>query len=279
MTETTNLILIIFTVVAGYYCLRIIDSKLGNSIRPILNRNSDMNNHDEIALLKKELENQKKLFLDQLNAQAIQFEDRLEQQRVLFEGKIQSLQDHNNYLMERLASRDKSIDNGKMVDNNEMLFISTTEEFYCRDRTTLFRAGMRFTTLRKATSQIVSRELRHAREGGNQYSLIVVSAHGNENGIQLSDAIKPGEWWSQNLFGVDIAFFAACQSFQILNDLTGIVKYAVGMMDDIETELAEDFIYIFWREYQSTKNALTAFNNAKETLPELSDRIALRHKE
>lgn len=275
MIDIPSFVLILITIVISYYGLRILDHKFGSLFRPVpLNDNTE-----ELRRLKSELESQRILFIAQLKAQADEFERKMKDQRESFEAKIRNLEQHNAFLMERLITRERAEKTEEYVDQNKMLFVSCDEQFYARDRTALFRAGLKFTTLRRATSAILTRELRKGREGGRPYHLVVVSAHGTGEGIMLADGLKPGDWFARNFFGVEVALFAACQSFQILDDLTGIVTYSIGMMDDIETELAEDFIYIFWREYIITKNPIQAFENVKRIMPELSDRVTIRYTE
>lgn len=276
--ENFNILYLVIIFVVAYYILHIFDSRFGHLIRPTLNKNYDLNRDLEYEELKKQLEDQKQIFISQLEAQAKLFEQKLEQQKQQFEIKIKSLEQYNSYLMQRIASREKTNQSTEYIDNNKMLFVSAEDAFYSRDRVALFRAGLRFTTLRDCNSEMLNKELRRGRESGRPYRLVLVSAHGYEGGIQLSDGIFSGDYFASNFFGVEIALFASCKSFNILNDLIGIVDYSIGLMDDIETDLAEDFIYNFWKEYLETMNAIKAFENVKKVMPEISDRVIISYK-
>lgn len=275
MIEVPSYVAIIVMMVVCYYCLKLLDSRFGHFFKPVIEASSEI----ELEKLREELRSQQKFFVSQLKSQAEDFEKRLADQREVFERRIKTLEQHNDYLMQRLVARERTEANRHYVDDNKAIFISLEPNFYQRDRTALFRSGLKFTALRTENKNAISRELRHARETGRPFRLALISAHGNDEGILCGGEVVPGEWWSQNLFGIEVALFAACESFGILNDLVGIVDYSIGMMDSIETELAEDFIYIFWREYQTVHNPIEAFGNAKEILPELSDRVTIRFRE
>lgn len=279
MIEIPSIITIVVLVVGCYFLLNLIDAKLGNSFKPrVVDQTVMFDNNAEINKLREQIDRQKQLFIEQLAAQAALFETKLEQQKEIFERKIKVLEQHNEYLMQRLMAQERPLANSSKTVSTRTLFISSENEFYQRDRTTLFRSGVKFISLHGANSTVIQKELRAARNENNPFKVVIISAHGNEEGILLDDGLKDSQFWADVLFEVDLAFFTSCKSFGILNDLVGIVQYSIGMMDNIETELAEDFVYLFFREFTIYKNPKIAFQNAINTMPEISDRVTIRYR-
>lgn len=182
--------------------------------------------------------------------------------------KIHKLEVENRQLKERIADIEK-IERISSLPQTPLLLICGDKEFCEKDAIQLNRAKIWYRMLEGATKQSIAEEFSRRRQNKDLYPWVHISAHGNEQGILLSDGISDSEWWNSIFDGVKVAFFANCSSVRVGDNLAGLVDYVIVFYGKRESELIEQFTYTFWSEMIKTGDAMQAYKTCLGEIPGL----------
>ena len=138
------------------------------------------------------------------------------------------------------------------------------------------RAGVSFFRLKSASLDDLRTELQRRRSDGNLYDVVHISSHGGETGLLLEKTLVSGNELSEALSGVRAIFLGTCTNQKIADKLVGIVKYVIVVYEEIDTTLASDFVFEFYKRYKPQMNIEEAFNGALSVLPQVSEFVDLR---
>ena len=138
------------------------------------------------------------------------------------------------------------------------------------------KAGITFFRLKSASLDDLNTELQRRRSDGNLYDVVHISSHGCDNGILLDTEIIGGDKLSEVLSGVRAIFLGTCNNQKIADRLVGIVKYVIVVYEEIESNLAADFVYEFYKRYKVDLDIEKSFEGAISVMPQVSEFVDLR---
>lgn len=214
-------------------------------------------------------------------------------QRLHYEQQIEELERRIDFLVGELQRAgihirdlEKAItENGKKGDNPKpnalpakpLLLICGTGAALCDvDRHAVRRANVSFQRLFNATKTMITAELRRRRQDGTLYPWLHLSAHADEQGIELADGIAQPAWWNEQLQGIEVVFLAACRTAVVADALAGMVTAVVFVLEDIEHTDAGDFTYSFWRRMKEHGDPRLAYQQAIIDVPQIAEFTDIR---
>lgn len=197
------------------------------------------------------------------------------------EQKMKSMQLLINLLLERGVVAPEVIVNkpeateAKTI-HRPVLLVYGDEKFGDQDRNAMRRAGVTFFRLRSATLESLRTELHRRRSDGNLYDMVHISSHGSAEGIQFEQSIVDGQDLSEVFSGVRGIFLATCSNQLIADKLVGIVKYVIVVYEEIETTMATDFVFEFYKRYKINQDIEASFVGAVTVMPQIGEFVDLR---
>lgn len=200
------------------------------------------------------------------------------------EAKIKSMQMMINMLLDRsvivpdipVPTTPDIIPVIKKRIQRPVLLVYGVEEFGNQDRQALRKAGITFFRLKSASLEDLNTELHRRRSDGTLYDIVHISSHGGDTGILLDTDLVSGEKLSEVLNGVNGIFLGTCNNQKIADKLVGIVKYVIVVYEDIESTLASDFVYEFYKRYKMDLDIEKAFEGATSVMPQVAEFVDLR---
>lgn len=158
-----------------------------------------------------------------------------------------------------------------------VLLVYGTESFGADDAQALRRAGVAFFRIRSASLDDLRTELQRRRSDGTLYDIVHISSHGSDLGILFgNEDLVSGSELSEVLSGVNAVFLATCNNQKIADKLVGIVKYVIVVYEDIDTALASNFVYEFYKRYKVEMNIEKSYDGAMSVMPEIAEFVDLR---
>lgn len=157
-----------------------------------------------------------------------------------------------------------------------VLLVYGVEEFGNEDRQALRKAGITFFRLRSASLDDLRTELQRRRSDGTLYDVVHISSHGSDKGILFDSELVDGNELGEILSGVRAIFLGTCNNQKIADRLVGIVKYVIVVYEEIDTKLASNFVYEFYKRYKAEMDIEKSFEGAISVMPEVSEFVDLR---
>lgn len=157
-----------------------------------------------------------------------------------------------------------------------VLLVYGTEKFGTEDAQALRKAGVTFFRIRSASLDDLRTELQRRRSDGTLYDIVHISSHGNDLGVLFENDVVDGGELGDVLSGVNAVFLATCNNQKIADKLVGIVKYVIVVYEDIDTALAANFVYEFYKRYKIELNIEKSFDGAMSVMPEIAEFVDLR---
>lgn len=157
-----------------------------------------------------------------------------------------------------------------------VLLVYGVEQFGNEDRAALRKAGITFFRLRSASLDDLRTELQRRRSDGTLYDIVHISSHGSDTGILFDSEMVGGDELGEILSGVRAIFLGTCNNQKIADKLVGIVKYVIVVYEEIDTKLAANFVYEFYRRYKAEMDIEKSFDGAISVMPEISEFVDLR---
>lgn len=182
--------------------------------------------------------------------------------------KITKLERENVTLKARIEEIEK-IEKIFHLPQTPLLLICGDKTFCEKDAIQLNKAKIWYRVLENATKENLLEELARRRQNKDLYPWIHISAHGMPEGIKLSDGVATPEWWNGVLDGISVAFFANCSGAKVGDTLAGLVDYVIVFYGERESELIEQFTYIFWSEMLKHGDAMQAYKICLGEIPSL----------
>lgn len=257
-------------------------------IIPTLPSNSN-ETKNEIALLHQELNEERSLRLQEQR----NFELNLQQ---LDEKRKQSADDEHKRINELETQLHFMIDQWRSLNSAQvslptdaqptrryalptkpLLLICGEESFCNQDRNALRQARIVFQRVMEATKLSVEAELRGKRMDGDSYLWVHVSAHADDRGVILSDGVADPDWWNSILDGIDTVLLATCRSSTVADRIAGLVS-VVYLSEDLETGIASHFTQAFWSGMMTHRDAVLAFREALEKVPDVAEFANIRRR-
>src|SRR3990167_7378492 len=204
-----------------------------------------------------------------------------------YERKVEELEERVKWLLEELQlakGRIRELEKAQQTPAPKaattpakpLLFVCGPDNRLCEiDRQALRRTGISFQRLYDATKTMISDELRRHRQDDNLYPWLHITAHANEEGIQLADGLAPPAFWNDILSGVQVVFLAACQTANVADALAGMVT-VVYVLEDIDNRDASDFTYAFWRRMREHGDPVQAYRQAVVEAPQIAEFTDIR---
>ena len=193
--------------------------------------------------------------------------------------KIKKLENSETMLKQRIEELEKELGQYKKVESlptTPLLLICGDEGFCKDDAAQLNRARVWYRMIEHATKRDINDEIARRRQNGDLYTWVQVSAHGNHEGILLSDGIAEPNWWQTSLEGVSVLFAANCESAKVGDALAGVVDYVIVFYGERDTEEIARYTYAFWSEMMKSDNARSAYRKALIEVPSLRPFTDLR---
>lgn len=221
---------------------------------------------------------------------ALQLE--MDEQRLRYEVRIRDLEHRVDFLVEQLLragiqirDMEKAIAMPKTTTPVEVekellgkplvLVCGDDPAVIELDRQALRRTGILYQRIMPATKKKVEEDFRRRRQDQTLYRWVHVSAHANEEGVELADGIAEPSWWNGNLDGIEVVFLAACKTGAVADALAGLVT-VVFVLEDIESQDAADFTYAFWKRMKEHGNPTRAFRQATTEVPQVAEFTDIR---
>lgn len=157
-----------------------------------------------------------------------------------------------------------------------VLLVYGTESFGADDAQALRRAGVAFFRIRSASLDDLHTELQRRRSDGTLYDVVHISSHGSDKGILFDSELVDGDELGEILSGVRAIFLGTCNNQKIADRLVGIVKYVIVVYEEIDTKLASNFVYEFYKRYKTEMDIEKSFEGAISVMPEVSEFVDLR---
>lgn len=157
-----------------------------------------------------------------------------------------------------------------------VLLVYGEPDFGEEDRTAMRRAGLSFFRLRNASLKSLYDELQRRRSEGTLYDMVHISSHGNLDNIGLGEEVVDGHDLSNIFSGVRGVFLNTCSNQYVADKLVGVVTYVIVIYDEIETGVAANFAYEFYKRYAQDMDIEKAFAGALLVMPDISDFVDLR---
>lgn len=204
-----------------------------------------------------------------------------QQQRLFLSEQLVQAQHELNIAKQKISTLESQLNQLERMEQDRfslvhLLLICGDESFCDEDEIQLNKARIWFRKLEHATKESLENELNRRRQDGTLYKWVHISAHGTESGIQLSDGIVSGEWWNQQLSGVDVVVLANCDSVGVGDFLAGVVNVVVVIYGQRGSGLISTFSFSFWSELARTNNVRKAFSKAVRDVPQLRPYVDLR---
>lgn len=157
-----------------------------------------------------------------------------------------------------------------------VLLVYGVEQFGNEDRQALRKAGITFFRLRSASLDDLRTELQRRRSDGTLYDVVHISSHGSDKEILFDSELVDGNELGEILSGVRAIFLGTCNNQKIADRLVGIVKYVIVVYEEIDTKLASNFVYEFYKRYKTEMDIEKSFEGAISVMPEVSEFVDLR---
>lgn len=204
------------------------------------------------------------------------YEKRITQLEKYYTDKIHKMQEQIDYLLEKLTEQNKKLATLSNLNHKVLLVCSDIQRFCSTDSRMLRKAEVDFYTLENATGEMIHKEIQRASVDNEKYTAIQIAAHGDETGIQLYDKLYSSEELEEILIGIDLLFLSACKSHYVSDKLIGTNRTIITMRHDISDDDAENFAYIFWREYKNGNSAKESYETARNTVQNIKDKVGIR---
>ena len=130
--------------------------------------------------------------------------------------------------------------------------------------------------MRSASLDDLRTELQRRRSDGTLYDVVHISSHGSDKGILFDSELVDGNELGEILSGVRAIFLGTCNNQKIADRLVGIVKYVIVVYEEIDTKLASNFVYEFYKRYKAEMDIEKSFEGAISVMPEVSEFVDLR---
>lgn len=200
------------------------------------------------------------------------------------EAKIKSMQVIINMLLDRsvlvpdipVPATPDPVPIIKKKIQRPVLLVYGVEQFGNEDRQALRKAGITFFRLRSASLDDLRTELQRRRSDGTLYDVVHISSHGSDKGILFDSELVDGNELGEILSGVRAIFLGTCNNQKIADRLVGIVKYVIVVYEEIDTKLASDFVFEFYKRYKIEMDIEKSFEGAINVMPEISEFVDLR---
>lgn len=194
----------------------------------------------------------------------------LEEQARLLKAKANELEIENTFLRKKSSAIE-------LMPIFPLLHIWGNEEFGEQDQVQLNRANVPYRTLVAEGLRDVEDEFQRRREDGTEYWWVLVSAHGNRDGIYLGKELADPIWWNQVIVrGTKLIVLANCEGPDVGDALAGIADRVIVMYGDIPTEHASAFILSLFRSLMMGKSADESFQIARQRVPQISSHVDIR---
>lgn len=201
-----------------------------------------------------------------------ELENKIRSMEILVNTLIDRITEVNAHQLEPLKTEIKALKR----PSRPVLLVYGVNEFGEEDRNALRRAGVSFFRLKYASLEDLRGELHRRRSDGSLYDIVHVSSHGGEDAIILDTERVDGIELSNVLAGVRGIFLATCSNQNIADKLLGIVRYVVVIYEEIESKMASNFVFEFYRRYKADWDIEAAYYGALEIMPEASEFVDLR---
>lgn len=195
--------------------------------------------------------------------------------------KIRKLEHSEASLRERVEELEKLLLKYSHRDDlptTPLLLICGDKTFCDSDTTQFNRAKVWFRVLENATKSDVINELARRRQSDDLYPWLHISAHGNEQGILLSDGVADPTWWNRQLDGIKVLFAANCNSITVGDALAGLCDHIVVFYGERSTNDVEQFTFVFWRELMNGTAAKEAYRKALTQVPQVRPFVDMRSR-
>jgi hypothetical protein len=103
-----------------------------------------------------------------------------------------------------------------------------------------------------------------------------IASHGESTGLFLDSDLVSGVELSEILSGVRAVFLGTCSNQKIADKLVGVVKYVIVIYEEIDTNLAAQFVYEFYKRYKGLLDIEAAYAGAILVIPEVAEFVDLR---
>jgi hypothetical protein len=204
----------------------------------------------------------------------------LEKKIVSLELTIQVLMDRlnlaTNALQPSVVARAAIV--AATVNSRPVLLVYGDSKFGEADRDAMRRSGVSFFRLASGKVDDLQRELQRRRSDGKMYDIVHLSGHSCVDGLVMGNAPVNASQLAEVLSGVRCVFLASCTNQDIADKLVGVVNYVVVVYEDIDSALAVEFTYEFYKRYKIALDVDVAFSGALAVLPGISEYIDLRRK-
>lgn len=205
-----------------------------------------------------------------------ELEAKIRSMELLVNTLIDRITEVNARQLEPLKAEIKTLKPVQKRPSRPVLLVYGVNEFGEEDRNALRRAGVSFFRLKYAGLDDLRGELHRRRSDGNLYDIVHISSHGGQDAIILDTEKVDGIELSNVLAGVRGIFLATCSNQNIADKLLGIVRYVVVIYEEIETKMASNFVFEFYRRYKADWDIEAAYYGALEIMPEISEFVDLR---
>lgn len=222
----------------------------------------------EVAELKKQLK--------VLEAYAKGLEDKVRTMEILVNTLIEKITEVNARQLEPLKAEVKVMQQGLKKPARPVLLVYGVNEFGEQDRNALRRAGVSFFRLKYAGLDDLEVELHRRRSDGNLYDIVHISSHGGQDVLILDTEQIDGIQLSNVLSGVRGIFLATCSNQKVADKLLGVVKFVVVIYEEIDSKMASNFVFEFYKRYKVDWDIEAAFIGALQIMPEASEFVDLR---
>jgi hypothetical protein len=199
------------------------------------------------------------------------------------EAKLKNMQVLINVLIERSVVQPEVQATAAPVESSPLrklsrpvLLVYGVDEFGQQDRDAMRRAGVSFFRLRSASLEDLKTELHRRRSDGNLYDIVHIASHGESTGLFLDSDLVSGVELSEILSGVRAVFLGTCSNQKIADKLVGVVKYVIVIYEEIDTNLAAQFVYEFYKRYKGLLDIEAAYAGAILVIPEVAEFVDLR---
>lgn len=193
-----------------------------------------------------------------------------------YQKQIEELQNQVNFLLRQLV--DRNFDKHQIQKNTNKILLACggVARFCSTDQRILRRANANFCTISDSDTTKIAKEIRRALQDGEGYSGIHISAHSDGDVIELFGRKVTSEELEISLLSIDLIVLAACKSHEIADKLVAKGRSIITFLENVEDDVAEEAMYIFWRSYIAGETPKSAFESVRTMYPQIADRIGFR---
>lgn len=204
-----------------------------------------------------------------------EYDIKIAQIKLDYEKKIEELQNQVTFLLHQLVEQNVG-QKAKKVRNKILLACGGIDRFCSTDKRVLRRANVNFLSIIDSDTTKISQEIRRALQDGEGYSGVHIAAHCDGHVIELSGRGITPEELEIALLSIDLVVLSSCKSHEIADKLVSKDRAIITFLEDIEDDVAEEAMYIFWRSYLAGETPKSAYESVRTMYPQIADRIGFR---